>query len=126
MGSIGSCKRSSAGTRSSVSTTSSCIKAEADMAALIARQKLLKDKHASDEQEEELRKKKEQLRKKREQLEMEVCTENMKQNMDICNIKPQEAQRPIYIKVQHNHIHSYSTKAITQQHWHQAAVLRIL
>ena len=46
------------------------------MAALLARQRLLKDKHALDEQEEEqeeeLRKKKEQLRKKREQLEMEV------------------------------------------------------
>ncbi|KAI9532752.1 hypothetical protein NQZ68_029318 [Dissostichus eleginoides] len=115
------------------------------MAALLARQMLLKDKHALDEQEEELRKKKEPLRKKREQLEMEVeiaisrakmnvlrrsgrsrAAKNLKQNMDICNIKPQEAQRPIYIKVQHNHIHSYSTKAITQQHLHQAAVLRIL
>lgn len=55
-------RRSSAGTRSSASTTSSSrIKAEADMAALIARQRLLKDKHALEEQEEQLRKKREEF-----------------------------------------------------------------
>ncbi len=62
-------KRSSAGGKSNVSTTSSArIKAEADMAALIARQKLLKDKHALEEQEEQLRKRKEQL-----DLDMEIA-----------------------------------------------------
>lgn len=51
-------KRSSAGSKSCVSSTSSArIKAEADMAALLARQSLLKDKHALEEQEELLRKK---------------------------------------------------------------------
>ncbi|XP_039548042.1 uncharacterized protein LOC120493481 [Pimephales promelas] len=59
-------KQSSAGRRSGISTTSSaCIKAEADMAALIARQRLLKDRHALEEQED-------QLRKKREEFELEV------------------------------------------------------
>ena len=57
IGSRWSGKRSSAGSRSSVSTTSSArIKAEADMAALMARQRLLKDKHTLEEQEELLRK----------------------------------------------------------------------
>lgn len=47
------------GSKSNVSTTSSArVKAEAKMAALIARQKLLKEKHALEEQEEQLRKKK--------------------------------------------------------------------
>ena len=62
-------KRSSAGSRSSVSSTSSArIKAEADVAALMARQKLLKDKHALEEQEEQIRKRKEQLG-----LQMEIA-----------------------------------------------------
>lgn len=53
---------SATGRKSSVSTTSSArIKAEADLAALMARQKLLKDKHALEEQEEHLRKRKEKL-----------------------------------------------------------------
>lgn len=68
-GSRRSGKRSSAGSRSNVSTSSSTrIKAEADMAALMARQKLLKDKHALEEEEELLRKKKEQFA-----LEMEMA-----------------------------------------------------
>lgn len=50
--------RSSTGSKSSVSSTSSArIKAEADMEALIACQRLLKNKHALEEQEEQLRKK---------------------------------------------------------------------
>lgn len=62
-------KRSSAGGNSNVSATSSArIKAEADMAALIARQRLFKDKHALEEQEEQLRKRKEQL-----DLDMEIA-----------------------------------------------------
>ncbi len=62
-------KKSSAGGKSNVSTTSSArIKAEADMAALIARQKLLKDKHALEKQEEQLRKRKKQL-----DLDMEIA-----------------------------------------------------
>lgn len=49
-------KRSSAGTRSSISSASSAHnKAEADVAALKARQVLLKDKHPLEEQEEQLR-----------------------------------------------------------------------
>lgn len=43
------------------STSSARIKAEADVAALVVRQKMLKDKHALEEQEELIRKKKEQL-----------------------------------------------------------------
>lgn len=59
---------SSKGNESTVSSTVSVrIKAEADMAAHIARQKWLKDKHALEEQEEQLRKRKEQL-----DLEMEM------------------------------------------------------
>lgn len=48
--------------KSVVSTTSSArIKAEADLAALMARQQLLQEKHALDEQEELIRKRKEKL-----------------------------------------------------------------
>lgn len=69
--------RSSTGSKSSVSSTSSArIKAEADMAALIARQRLLKNKHALEEQEEQLRKKREQL-----DLEMEIVETMAKVNV---------------------------------------------
>lgn len=44
------------GSKSNVSTTSSArLKAEAEIAALLARQSLLKDKHSLEEQEEKLR-----------------------------------------------------------------------
>lgn len=50
------------GKRSSVSGTSSArIEAEADLAALMARQKLLQDKHELEEEEQQLRKRKEIL-----------------------------------------------------------------
>lgn len=53
---------SGSGKRSSVSGTSSaCIKAEADLAALMSRQKLLQDKHALEEEQQQLRKQKERL-----------------------------------------------------------------
>ena len=56
-------KNSVTGGKSAVSTASSArLKAEADLAALMARQKLLKDKHELEEQEERLRRKKEQLK----------------------------------------------------------------
>ena len=42
-------------------TSSACIKAEAEMAALIVIQQMLKDKHAIEAQAEQLRRKKEQL-----------------------------------------------------------------
>lgn len=57
------------GSKSKVSSASSArLKAEAEMAALMARQKLLKEKHALEEQEEQIRKRKEQL-----QLEAEIA-----------------------------------------------------
>lgn len=53
---------SGSGKRSSVSGTSSArIKAEADLAALMSRQKLLQDKHALEEEQQQLRKQKERL-----------------------------------------------------------------
>lgn len=70
-------KSSSSGRRSSHSTASSaCIKAEADMAALITRQHLLKDKHDLEEQEEQLRKRKEQLK-----LQVEIAATRAKVNV---------------------------------------------
>lgn len=55
--------RTVTGGKSAVSVASSAlVKAEADLAALMARQKLLKDKHELEEQEEMLRRKKEQLK----------------------------------------------------------------
>ena len=63
---------SNVGTRKSAlsmrSTTSSRLKAEAELAALAARQKLLKERHALEEEEERLRKRKEQL-----QLDTEIA-----------------------------------------------------
>lgn len=59
-------KSSSSGSSSKVSSASSArIKAEAEVAGLVIRQKLLKDKHTLEEQDE-------QLRRKKEQLEMEA------------------------------------------------------
>uniref|UniRef100_A0A8C8DI38 Uncharacterized protein n=1 Tax=Oryzias sinensis TaxID=183150 RepID=A0A8C8DI38_9TELE len=56
-------KTSVSGRRSVVSSTSSArLKTEADLAALMARQKLLKEKHELEEQEEHLKRKKEQLK----------------------------------------------------------------
>ncbi|KAK0145483.1 hypothetical protein N1851_015620 [Merluccius polli] len=58
-------------------TSSACIKAEAEMAALIVKQQMLKDKHAIEAQEEQLKdeeeqlRKEEQLRRKKEQLELD-------------------------------------------------------
>lgn len=53
---------SGSGKRSSVSGTSFArIKAEADLAALMSRQKLLQDKHALEEEQQQLRKQKERL-----------------------------------------------------------------
>ncbi|XP_034530056.1 uncharacterized protein LOC117805434 [Notolabrus celidotus] len=69
-------KRSSVGRSSVSSTSSACIKAEADMAALMARQRLLKDKHVLEEQEEQLRKRKEKL-----DLEMEIAASAAKLNV---------------------------------------------
>ncbi len=58
------------------STTSARIKAEADRAALLARQAALKAKHALEEQQEELKRKMEeqelQLRRKKEALDLET------------------------------------------------------
>lgn len=49
-------KSSGSGKRSNISGTSSArIKAEADLAALMARQKLLQDKHALEEEEQQIR-----------------------------------------------------------------------
>ena len=62
---------SNQGSRSSskVSTTSSvCLRAEAEVAALLTRQRMLKEKHAIEEQEEQLRRKKEQF-----QLEADIA-----------------------------------------------------
>lgn len=53
---------SAAGGRSTVSASSPHLKAEADLAALMARQKLLKDKHELKEEEECLKRKKKQLK----------------------------------------------------------------
>lgn len=55
-------KNSDTGRRSAISTASSARLKEADLAALMTRQKLLKDKHELEEQEERLKKKKEQLK----------------------------------------------------------------
>ncbi len=65
------------GVREGVSPSSSAhIKAEADMAALIVPQKLLKEKHALEEQEEQLRKRKDHL-----DLETEIATSVAKVNV---------------------------------------------
>lgn len=54
---------STTSTYSSVSSIySACIKAEADLAALMARQNLMRDKHALEEEEERIRKRKEKLK----------------------------------------------------------------
>ncbi len=64
-------------TKSNVSTTSSArLRAEAEVAALLARQRLLKEKHALEEQEEQIRKRKEQL-----QLEAEIAASVAKVNV---------------------------------------------
>jgi len=61
--------RSNTSKRSNTSSTHSArIKAEAEMAALMAHQKLLQDKHALEEEEELLRKRKEKLA-----LEMDIA-----------------------------------------------------
>lgn len=70
-------KRSSAGNKSTVSSTLSAhIQTEADVAAPIARRKLLKDKHALEEQEEQFRK-----RKAQRNLEMEIAASGAKINV---------------------------------------------
>lgn len=73
-------KRSSAGSHGSRSTVSSThsarIKAEVEMATLVARQKMLKNKHVLEEQEELLRKRREQL-----ELEMEIAISEAKLNV---------------------------------------------
>ncbi|KAK7899043.1 hypothetical protein WMY93_019896 [Mugilogobius chulae] len=70
-------KRSTVVSKSAVSTTSSArLRAEAEAAALIARQKLLKEKHALEEQQEQLRRKMEEqqelLRRKKEELDLDM------------------------------------------------------
>ncbi len=65
------------GTKSNVSSSSSaCLRAGAEMAALLAQQRLLKEKHALEEQEEQIRKRKEQL-----QLEAEITASVAKVNV---------------------------------------------
>ena len=66
----------SVGSKFSSSSSSACIKAEVEMAALISRQRLLKEKHALEEQEEQLRKRKENLA-----LEMEIAASMAKVNV---------------------------------------------
>nr|XP_046248483.1 uncharacterized protein LOC124061029 [Scatophagus argus]XP_046248484.1 uncharacterized protein LOC124061029 [Scatophagus argus] len=68
-------KRSSKGSRASggSSTASARIKAEAERAALIARASALKERHALEEQEQQLRRKREQL-----DLEVEMAATNAK------------------------------------------------
>ncbi len=57
VGSKGSSRRSSASRRSTTSSTSSArIKAEADVAALLVRQNLMKEKHSIEENEQNIRK----------------------------------------------------------------------
>lgn len=69
VGSKGSSQRSAATRRSTTSTTSSArIKAEADIAALLVRQNLMKEKHAIEEKEQTLRKQKEDF-----ELRMEIA-----------------------------------------------------
>lgn len=63
-------------TSTTSSTTSACVKAEAEMAALLARQKLLKEKYYLEQQEEEIRKRKEQF-----ELEMEIAASVAKVNV---------------------------------------------
>lgn len=54
------------------STASSRLRAEADMAALIAQQKRMQDKHELEEQMEQLSLQNDKLRRKMEQLELET------------------------------------------------------
>lgn len=70
-------KHSTVVSKSIVSTTSSArLRAEAETAALIARQKLLKEKHALEAQQEQLRRKMEEqqelLRRKKEELDLDM------------------------------------------------------
>ena len=69
----GSKSRTSSTRISSSSTSSARVKAEADMAALLARQGLLKEKHDLEQQEEEIRK-----RKERFELEVEIAASKAK------------------------------------------------
>ena len=70
-------QNSATGRKSAASSISSArLKAEADLAALKIRQKLLKDKHELEEEEERLRKRKEQL-----QLDEEIATHMAKLNV---------------------------------------------
>lgn len=62
VGSNGSSRRSSASRRSTTSSTSSArIKAEADIAALLVCQNLMKEKHSIEEKEQNIRKQKEEF-----------------------------------------------------------------
>lgn len=75
--SISNQSRKKYGTRSKMTFTASArLRAEAEMAALLARQKLLKEKHALEEQEEQIRKRKEQL-----QLEGDIAASMAKVNV---------------------------------------------
>lgn len=70
-------KSSGSGKRSSVSSTSSaCIRAEADLAALMARQKFLQDKHTLEEEEQQIQKRKERLK-----LDAEIAAHLAKVNV---------------------------------------------
>ena len=70
---VSSKKHGSKSQTSRTSTSSARVKAEADMAALLARQRLLQEKHDLEKQEEEIRKRKERLA-----LEVEIAASKAK------------------------------------------------
>lgn len=73
--------------RSGVSSTSSVrLKAEAELAALKARQRLLKDKHELEDQEEQLRKRKEQLNLQGE-IEVQMAKLNVLKSQSVSSDK---------------------------------------
>ncbi len=87
VGSRSSKNQSSIERRSGVSSTSSVrLKAEAELAALKARQKLLKDKHELEDQEEQLRKRKEQLNLQGE-IEVQMAKLNVLKSQSVSSSK---------------------------------------
>lgn len=80
-------KTSVTGRKSAVSSTSSArLKAEADLAALMARQRLLKEKHELEEQEEYLKRKKEQLQMD-EDIAAHMAKLNVLRSQSITSVK---------------------------------------
>ncbi|XP_056125219.1 uncharacterized protein LOC130103060 [Rhinichthys klamathensis goyatoka] len=97
-----------------MSTTSSArIRAEAETAALMARQKLLSKKHALEEQQEVLRRKKEVL-----EMDMELAASMAKMSV----FKVSEGSRASHVSVELDGMNSYVERGKSTQLSHEAAI----